>query len=53
VSISSHCDIDTFKECKKRINEINNIEFFEAIFIIYNTYEILPFYAYEESFLNK
>lgn len=53
VSISSHCAIDTFKECKKRLNEINNIEFFEAIFIIYDTYGILPFYIYEESILNK
>jgi hypothetical protein len=53
VSVSSHCDIDTFKKCKKRVNEINNIEFFEAIFIIYDTYGILPFYIYEESILNK
>jgi hypothetical protein len=53
VSISSHCDIDTFKEYKKRVNEISNIEFFEAIFIIYDTYGILPFYICEESILNK
>jgi len=53
VSVSSHCDIDTFKECKKRVNEINNIEFFEAVFIIYDTYRILLFYIYEESILNK
>lgn len=53
VSVSSHCNIDTFKECKKRVNEINNIEFFDAVFIIYDTYGILPFYIYEESILNK
>jgi len=53
VSVSSHCDIDTFIECKKRVSEINNIEFFEAVFIVYDTFRILPFYIYERSILNK
>lgn len=53
VGVSSHCSIDTFIKCKKKIGEINNIEFFEAIFIIYDTYEILSFYIWEGSILNK
>jgi len=53
VSVSSHCNIDTFIKCKKKIDEINDIEFFEAIFIIYDTYEILPFCVGEGSILNK
>lgn len=49
VNVSSHCTIDTFKLCmEKRINEIKNIEFFEAIFIIYNTYSISPLYIREK-----
>jgi hypothetical protein len=54
VNVSSHCTIETFMLCKeKRINEIKNIEFFEAIFIIYDTYSISPFYIYKRSILNK
>jgi len=53
VSVTSHCSIDTYIQCMKKNNEITNIEFFEAIFVIYDNYEILPFFIEEKSILNK